>query len=107
MFLAVGLLAYEWAFHSWDKLPFTCSHLPGKTPVGVILGFFGLLGMLALVHTVLLAALYNDALFASMLNLLLIAWWGIHRPRRQGWVYLRLKYEEVPAPAVHALNLLR
>jgi hypothetical protein len=107
LFLAVGLLAYEWAFHSWDKLPFTCSHLPGKTPVGMVLGFFGLLGVLALVHTVLLAALYNDALFASMLSLLLFAWWRIHRARRQGWVYLRLKYEEVPALAVHALNLLR
>jgi len=107
LFLAVGLLAYEWAFSSWDKLPFTCSHLPGKTPVGMILGFFGLLGVLALVHSLLLAALYNDALFASTFSLLLIAWWRIHRGRRQGWAYLRLKYEEVPAPAVHALNLLR
>jgi hypothetical protein len=75
--------------------------------VGMILGFFGLLGMLALVHTLLLAALYDDALFASMLSILLIAWWRIRRARRQGWTYLRLKYEEVPPPAVHALNLLR
>jgi hypothetical protein len=107
LFLAVGLVAYEWAFHSWDKLPFTCSHLPGKTPVGMILGFFGLLGVLALVHTLLVAALYNDALFVSMLSLLLFAWWRIHLARRQGWMYLRLRYEDVPAPVVHALNLLR
>lgn len=107
LFLAVGLVGYEWAFSSWDKLPFTCSHLPGKTPVGMILGFFGLLGVLALVHTMLLGALYNDAWFASLLSLLLVAWWQIRHARRQGWVHLRLKYEEAPAPAVHALNLLR
>ena len=32
---AFALLCYEWAFASWEKLPFTCSHLPGKTPTWI------------------------------------------------------------------------
>jgi hypothetical protein len=107
LFLALGLVAYEWAFISWDKMPFTCSHLPGKTPVWIVLAFFGLLGVLALVHGLLLAALYNEMLFAALLSALLAAWWRIRRDRQQGREELRLKYEEAPTPAIHGLSLLR
>jgi hypothetical protein len=107
LFLVLGLLAYEWTFSAWDKLPFTCSHLPGKTPLWMIIAFVGLLGVLTLVHTLLLAALYNGVWYATLLSLLLAAWWWVHRTRRQGWADLRIKYEDAPAPAVRGLNLLR
>jgi hypothetical protein len=107
LFLVLGLLAYEWAFSSWEKLPFTCSHLPGKTPIWMILACIGLLGVLSMLHTLLLAALYNAALFATLLSALLAAWWWIRRTRRQSWADLHLKYEEAPAPVVRGLNLLR
>jgi len=35
LFGGFALLCYEWAFSSWEKLPFTCSHLPGKTPMWI------------------------------------------------------------------------
>ena len=107
LFLVLGLLAYEWIFRSWDKLPFTCSHLPGKTPVWMILAFFGFFGALALVHALLLATLYNELLFAGLLAMMLAVRVPIRRARRERWEEVRLKYEEVPEPAVHALNLLK
>jgi len=57
--LGVGLLSYKWAFSSWEKLPFTCSHLPGKRPIGMILAFFGLIAVVSLLHGLLLSILYN------------------------------------------------
>jgi hypothetical protein len=106
LFAALGLVAYEWAFFNWDKLPFTCSHLPGKTPVWMILAFFGLLGLLALVHTLLVATLYSPVVLIVVSAASLAGWVQLRRERRKQWTYLRLKYEDAPEPAVHALNLL-
>jgi hypothetical protein len=107
LFATLGLLAYEWAFFDWDKLPFGCSHLPGKTPVWMILAFFGLLGLLALVHTLLVATLYSPVAMMVVSVASLAGWVQVRRERRKQWTYLRLKYEDAPEPAVHALNLLR
>jgi 4-amino-4-deoxy-L-arabinose transferase-like glycosyltransferase len=107
LFLALGLLTYEWVFSSWDKLPFACSYLPGKTPVWMILAFFGLIGAVALLQSLLLAILYNGAAFVVVLAALLAAWTRIRSVRRQGWTGRRLKYDDVPEPVVHGLNLLR
>jgi hypothetical protein len=32
LFAVFAMLCYEMVFSTWEKLPFTCSHLPGKTP---------------------------------------------------------------------------
>ena len=107
MFAVLGLLSYEWGFSSWNKLPFTCSHLPGKTPAGMVLAFFGLLGALAGVHSTLLVILFSAPAYLIVVSLLLILWIRIHRSRHQYWATLRLKYEDLPDAAVHALQLLR
>jgi len=107
LFVALGLLAYEWTFFDWNKLPFTCSHLPGKTPVWMVLGVIGLLGALGLLHSLLLAALYNVMLYMTLLAILPAVWWRIRSNRRQSWEEVRLKYEEAPEPEIHALNLLK
>ena len=73
----------------------------------MILAFFGLLGVVAALHSLLVATLYNGVVFVIVLAVLLAAWTRIRRMRRQGWAELRLKYEEAPAPAVYGLNLLR
>jgi hypothetical protein len=45
---AAGLpLAYEFAFMEWNKMPFTCSYLPGKTTGVILLTAF--LGIFAVV----------------------------------------------------------
>jgi hypothetical protein len=108
LFTAFALLCYEWIFSSWEKLPFTCSHLPGKTPSWMMaLQLMGLLVLLPIVNALLLACLYNRTAFAIVLVIVLAAWARIHAARREGWGELRLRYEEAPDPAIHTLNLLR
>jgi hypothetical protein len=107
LFLIFGLLCYEWAFGSWEKLPFTCSHLPGKTPMWILaLKFLGLLGLLPIVSGILLLSLYNAVAYVIVLALLIGAWLQIRVTRRGGRGETRLKYEEAPDPEIHGLNLL-
>ena len=43
----VSLSVFEFLFYSWQRLPFTCSYLPGKRPlVAVLAGYLGALGAL-------------------------------------------------------------
>ena len=108
LFAAFGLLCYEAIFSSWEKLPFTCSHLPARTPMWITaLRLFGLLGLLPIVNGLLLACLYHRMVFAVVLVILLVSCARVHASRREGWGELRLKYDELPEPAVHSLNLLR
>ena len=108
LFTVFALLCYEWVFSSWEKLPFTCSHLPGKTPMWMLaLQLFALIGLLPMVNAALLACLYNRAAYVGVLTVLLVAWARVHAWRRQGWGEMRLRYEEEPDPAIHSLNLLK
>jgi energy-coupling factor transporter ATP-binding protein EcfA2 len=107
LFLLLGLLTYEWTFSAWEKLPFTCSHLPDKTPIWMIMAVFGLIGGMAVLHSLLLATLYNNLAFAAVCGGLLAAWMRVHHTRQQGWAALPLKYDELAEPAVQELRLLR
>ena len=71
------------------------------------MAFFGLIAIVSLLQTLLLLILYNNVVFIVVLAALLAAWTRIHRIRRRGWAELHLKFEEVPEPAIHSLNLLR
>jgi hypothetical protein len=107
LFIALALLCYEWSFSEWEKLPFTCSYLPGKTPMWIMsLELLGLLGLFPIVNGLLLVSLFNRIAYVVVLALLLGPWIAIHIARRQGRGERRLKYEEAPDPAVHGLNLL-
>lgn len=104
----LGLAAYEWFFGSWNKLPFTCSHLPGKTPGWMLaLQFFAVLALAPLLQSLLLAALYIPLAYAASLAAAIVAWTRIHAVRTEAWPELLLKFDERPEPAVESLNLLR
>jgi hypothetical protein len=108
LFAVFAILCYEMVFSSWEKLPFTCSHLPGKTPAWILaLYLLGLLIVLPTVNWVLLECLYHPAVFVAVLTVLSVVWARLHAAREEGWGDLRLKYEESPDPAIHGLNLLR
>jgi hypothetical protein len=62
---------------------------------------------MAMLHSLLLATLYNNLAFAAVCVGLLAAWMRVHHTRRQGWAALPLKYDELPEPAVQELRLLR
>ncbi len=107
LFAALGLLAYEFAFASWDKLPFTCSYLPNAVPVWMILAFFGLAGVFALLSTVLMDVLTNPLHYVLTLAGVVALWARKLIVRRDSWEYLRLCYEDTPEPAVKSLDLLK
>lgn len=108
LFAAFGLVCYELVFYSWEKLPFTCSQLPGKTPAWIIaLQLLGLLALLPALSGLFFACLYNWIGFVVLTIALLVAWVRLRAARREGWEDLRLRYEEIPDPAIHGLNLLR
>ena len=108
LFALFGLLCYEWAFSSWEKLPFTCSYLPGKTPAWILASqFLGLLTLLPIVSAIMLACLYNRAGFLVVLAVLFAAWLRIRAMRKETWGEVSLRYEESPDPAIHGLDLLK
>lgn len=104
----VGLLAYEAAFSSWNKLPFTCSYLPGKTPGWILaIQFFALITIVPLLNAALLAILGNPLVTVLALGGTGAAWTRVRHLRREGRADLRLKYEETPEAPIDSLNLLR
>lgn len=107
LFAILALACYEGLFADWDKLPLTCSYLPGKRPMWLAaLRLFGLLAALPAVNAILVAALYNWAIFAAAFGLLAAIWLRFFRQRRQAWSETRLRYEDAPEVAIHTLNLM-
>ena len=105
---AVGLLLYDWLFESWDKLPFTCSYVPGKTPGWMMaLQFLAVAASWPAVQGILFLSLYKPFMYVLVLTLVGVAWRRAHTLRRYGWPDLRLRYEDAPDPAIRGLNLLR
>ena len=105
---AFGLLCYEWVFASWEKLPFTCSYLPGKTPMWMLaLRLLGILTVLQGINALFLVSLFRSTVYLIILFLLLVLAVRMRAARIRSLGELTLKYEEVPEPAVRGLNLRR
>jgi putative ABC transport system permease protein len=98
----VSLSIFECLFHSWQQLPFTCSYLPGKRPLVLILSsYFIALCALVPMLTVMIstAAMVGGMLpgfyIAFLANFGLI-WFFARRRRRDGWGEARILYEDLP-----------
>jgi hypothetical protein len=103
-----GLLCYEAFFLSWDKLPFTCSYLPGKKPMWIVaLQLMGLLALLPVVNTILLASLDHWFMFTALSLGMLAICARLHAARHAAWSEVRLRYDEEPDAPIHSLNLLK
>lgn len=108
LFVTIGLMLYEWMFAEWRKLPFTCSHLPGRTPLWILVLYgIGLVTMVPILNVILAAALFSGAGFTFILVMTWFAWRRIHAARRESWGELKLTYDETPEPAIHGLGLGR
>lgn len=103
--LAVGFCAWEGAYYYWDRLPFTCSKQPGGIPPQVVLGFFGLLAGLAVLHMALLTIVYSPRVLAFALAALTWCGYRLRKNRMEFRVAMRLNYRETVEPAVRALEL--
>jgi hypothetical protein len=108
LFGAVAFVCYEAVFRSWEKLPFTCSHLPGKTPMWVLaLRLYAFLWLLPLPNLILLGCLYTPIAFFIVLIALITIGVYLHVTRREYRSQIRFKYEESHEPAVLTLSLLK
>lgn len=108
LFAAVAFVSYEAVFRSWEKLPFTCSQLPGKTPMWILaLRLYAFLWLLPLPNLILLSCLYNPVVFFIVLVSLIAIGKHLRVTRREFRSELRLVYEESPEPVVQAISLLK
>jgi hypothetical protein len=90
----------------WEKLPFTCSYLPGKSPAMMLLFLIaGFMGFLPIVNLIVVNAVYNTMAYAIVLGLLAASWVWAHHTRKMVWGQLRLTYDDTPEPDVRSLNL--
>jgi len=103
----LGLLAYEWWFSEWRKLPFTCSQLPGKTPLWItFLYLLGLVTAIPAVNALLVETLFSGAALTAVAVVTVAMWRRVRTARREAWGELPLTYDEAPDPAIHGLNLM-
>jgi hypothetical protein len=100
------LLLYESLFFSWQKLPFTCSYVPGQVNgFVVVFRFFSVLSLLPVAHVFLVGCLDKPMPYGFVQTLILTVWIMVRRSRRDSWSYTPLRFAEEPDPVVRSLNL--
>jgi CubicO group peptidase (beta-lactamase class C family) len=106
----IGLILAELCLYNFDKIPFTCSYLPGKSQIHMaILGAYLLLGFTILSVEYERQALENPARFVLALIGLACVWactrWRTAAHARSEEA--RVQFEEVEDPAILVLGLNR
>jgi len=104
----LGCLLVEFALYKFDKVPFTCSFLPGKTNIQIVFWGFafiaGIFGVASAVYEQ--GALHNASKYTTMCGVLLagvVALGALNRIRAKSAV---LYFEEVPPEVIVRLGLL-
>src|ERR1035441_5866981 len=85
--LVISLTIFEVLFHSWQKLPFTCSYIPGQRPLVGLVGAY--IGMLCAVVPILSVMIATASRVWFLFPFFLPSFGGIYiwlrRMRREGW----------------------
>ena len=101
-----ALVWFEAVFRKWQKLPFTCSYLPGKQQVWAIVLRYALAS--SLVGPAGQLILYCSAepmAFIALFTFEAALWWGWRSKRRRMWAECALCYEELPEADIMTLGL--
>lgn len=105
-----GMMIGDAALYAFRKIPFTCSYLPGKTSVNVVVVASGLVLVAIVEQMVVLEqeALQKRGTMIEMTVLVALVAagvrWGTTRARKEGQ---QLQFEEEGAPAIMELGLYR
>jgi hypothetical protein len=99
-------LTFERLFRKWQKLPFTCSYLPGKQPAWLLLvrGMVALL-LVGALGEFLLTCSGDTAAFLALFSFEIAACWWMRSARRKRWQQAALLWEELPEEVVEELHL--
>jgi predicted permease len=99
-------LAFERLFRRWQKLPFTCSYLPGKQPAWLVLtrGMIAL-PLLGVLGEFLLTCSGDVSAFLALFSFEIAVCWWMREARRKRWAKTVLLWEELPEAAVEELHL--
>ena len=102
----VALLCFERLFRDWRKLPFTCSYLPGKEMVWMLL-FRSFVAMIyfAAIPPMLLSASGELASFLALFTALVLLWRRWRGKRLAQWTESAVLWEESLEADVMALHL--
>lgn len=97
--LLISLAIFEGLFYSWQKLPFTCSYLPGKRPLVALVGFY--IAALCAAVPILSVMIAAASVIPFLFPIYLLNFGGFYiflrRQRREGWGEAKLLYEDLPA----------
>ena len=105
---AIGLLLVEVALWDWNKVPFTCTYLPGKANLKVMFAvYWGLLWFLSqFVIIIEDRALKTAAGYAVLMAITLAAWLRVaYLASAARAEFSGLRFEEEPEPAVRTLGI--
>jgi len=102
----LAIAVFEVLFVPWNKLPFTCSYLPGKRNLLETLGPYPwALLALAVIGQLFLYSAGEPRAFLSVFTFQLAAWWHLRKMRQKAWATRPLTYDEEREPEVMELGL--
>lgn len=107
LLMLLGCLMVELGLKRFDRVPFTCSYLPGKANVQVVFwGFVFAFLMLSLIGVLFeVSALQSTGKYAAMTGILTAAIVGVYVSNRQHAKTAVLYFEEVPPEVVTQLGI--
>jgi hypothetical protein len=97
--LLISLSMFELLFYSWQKLPFTCSYIPGRRPLVALIGAYVavLCGIVPIISGMIAASSAFAPLFPFYFVDFAAIWIWLRRRRREGWGEAKLLYEDLPS----------
>jgi predicted permease len=101
-----ALIFFERYFRDWRKLPFTCSYLPGRRPVWMIVVLAAEASLVLVpVSQLFLWGSAEPTSFIAIATALAALWWRWRAIRRREWAAATMLWDELPPPPIEALDL--
>jgi hypothetical protein len=102
----VGLIVIEMVLASWRRIPFTCSWIPGKRPLPLMMvATIGAVQAVTLATGLIYLALRSAAAFLIVAGLLFVPALGLRIRRRARWASQPLQFEDDRPDRLQTLGL--